>query len=157
MAGSRLLQPISTDPQQRQAERMAALEARVVALEAKRDLTITPLTFTATGGASSNQGYTWSGGRLWVMMWAEVVDTTDTGGIRGVTLLLNSINTGANTQITYEATRTPATMPTTASVFNLNAGAIWTPGVSGTVGFVRNNSNISSWSAKLLLFEWPQA
>jgi hypothetical protein len=67
------LYPSIANPQQRQIERTAALEARMAALERKRDLVVTPVSDVAAngaafGGAGGSMEFPWFGGRVWVIL-----------------------------------------------------------------------------------------
>lgn len=65
------LYPSIPNPQQQQIQRTASLEARVAALEAKRDIVITPIeevtaNGNAFGGAIGTMNFPWYGGRMWI-------------------------------------------------------------------------------------------
>lgn len=155
MTASRILQPATVDPDAKLHERMAAMEARLAALETKRDVIITPLGgFIGSGADVQNTQYFWRGGKLWILFWAEAVNLTGTSQIIGVQLVLAGTPIGFNSQI--QSTGSPPTLPTVPASGGLT-GAFWTPGQNNSIGFTRNNTGTNNWTASGILFEWPQA
>lgn len=68
-----LLYPNMPGPVQGVMQRQGSLEARLAALERRRDLTVTPVNeLTANGatfgGAAGSMDFTWYGGRVWVIL-----------------------------------------------------------------------------------------
>lgn len=159
MASSRVLTPPLTDPAARQAERLASLEARLAALEARRDLKITPLgSFSASGGTQSSKQYHWDGGRLWIMWWGQIVELDGFTGAVGIDLVLNTTPLGVLSAVTINGASPNTSWNTRVATQLLGPAAFWTPGQDNTIGMVRSSdNNVDSWVATGLMFEWPQA
>lgn len=153
----RTLQPIAASSDERLYTQLATLEARVAALEAQRGLNITPLGgFAASGATVSNAGYTWRGGRVYVMWWGQVTALPMPPTQLGIVLFINGNSMGVSSQTTSGNEVDGGTFVTAPHFVQLS-NSVWVPAGPNTIGFGRLNTNVSSWSATALAFEWPQA
>jgi hypothetical protein len=156
VSSSRALMPVTMDSDLRTLERLADLEARVAAIESRRDLIITPLgSFAGSGTATDSVNYLWRGGRMWLMWWGTAVNLTLGPAIVGSQLVLNGSPAGANSQVQSDG-NIYSTWNTEPAFVGLS-GSGWTAGQNASIGFTRNGVNTSSWTATALMIEWPQA
>lgn len=145
------LYPSISNPQQRQIERTAGLEARVAALEAKRDIVFTPMT-SLTSLVSFTLPY--FGGRMWAVL-ATDGSFNGTGSFNVTNTLLfngaalpggNSVFTVSGYANTYAVASDTNVIAIPSSSLNLGNNTLTMTFSGGTTGAFSG-----------LFVEWPQA
>lgn len=154
MAGSRVLSPPSSDPDMRIFERVASLEARLAALESKRDMKITTWQTGAIAGTSiPSVAYNGSGGRLWILGGGHVyVPGATARPAAGVLIAAGggAFNIGEST---YVGAGQTAAIP----LFSGTVGAsITAPGGTIVFTFEHNDTGHDTFVTGFFI-EWPQA
>jgi hypothetical protein len=141
-----LLNPIMPSPELKLYQRLAALEARLAAVERKRDIVFTPI---ATNGT-----FQWHGGRVWIIAIGNV--TSGGSGSLQVILASNGTNFASASAVpTAAGQKFPLVFQ--AAAFN-PATYFWAPGADVNVGASQTGTGAGgSLSVDMLVIEWPQA
>lgn len=147
--------PSIDDPVLRSMQKNSQLEARVAALEAKRDLLFTPVSGSAVPNQSTT--FTWRGGRLWMFVTATL--TGNAGLATGAIVLAYSTINGvqASSHSIQAVNVAAATFKSAAdsAVFQIDPTAY----ALSTTNTFAVTLGTNAYDARLqgLIIEWPQA
>lgn len=158
-----ILYPNAANPIQRVMQRQGSLEARVAALETKRDLTVSPWTIL-TGGSAT---VPYAGGRVWIVVSGKGVKVSGSPGSAvslGADLVLNGrtitpiagdsvlayVGTSGNASAALPMRTVELTPATLASTYGVD------PGESITLTSTLTNSSTGAQLSGLVI-EWPSA
>lgn len=144
------LYPNIPNPQQAQLQRTAALEARVAALEGKRDPVFTPI---AGLSLSPPPKFSYYGGRLWVAYGGSV--NTTGAGTGAFDIQLNGVRL---TTAQYQAWGAANIVPVPWWVVRVNDTSMLTPGSTNNIISVPDTTYTGVTSlpnVAAFLVEWP--
>ena len=149
------LAPSYGGPQQQTAQSIAALVARVAALERQRNPVFTPINLdNLNPGVQHSQDFTWFGGRLWVVLGGWVTFTSGSTG--GFNLQVNGTTAAFGTATDTIPAGGVISRPIPMQVLQVDTTS-WTPGTRTVTAPSINGNATSEVNASALLIEWPSA
>jgi hypothetical protein len=140
-------------------ERLAAMEARLAALESRRDLIVTPwfvnnLIGNGTIANSSVFTFNWFGGRLWVVMGGTASTNNAAGSVAANAYLNGTVfaNPSTGADPTGAVSHPGMTLPLVTTALSPSLLTL-----GSNVLQVAPSTNCFTCSVNGLLIEWPQA